>query len=205
MDLGTYRQLYAQARRLARSAEDAEDLVQDTLLAALVAGRDDPAWLCGVLRNQAALAARAAVRRRRREALHAGPHEPVTAIESTRTDPTPLLAQLPPAARRLAVLLLHGLDGEEIRWILGIAATAFRQRLTRIRKALAELSPALQEELRTLAGRHDRPGLLELETGLVRRALKAALGAGAGLGTHDPDGHLVIVNGSAHTRAPGGN
>lgn len=205
MEISTYRRLQAQARRLVRSAEDAEDLVHDTLLAALLAGRHDPAWLYGVLRNQAALAARTSARRRRREALHAAQDEAVAAIQSTRPDPAPLLARLPPAPRRLAVLLLHGLNGEEILWILAIQPTALRQRLTRIRKALAELPPALQDDLKTLAQFSDRARPLELETGLMRRALKAAIRDGNGLGTHDPDGHLLIVHGSAHTRVRTGN
>src|SRR5690606_27158023 len=151
MDLSTYRQLHAKAQRLARSVPDAEDLVHDTLLAALIAGRDDPAWLSGVLRNQAALAARTAVRRRRREQTHAPePTEPV-AMPSDRPSPASLLQRLPPAPRRLAVLLLHGLDATEIRWILAIPDTAFRQRLTRIRKELAALPAHLREDLRDLA------------------------------------------------------
>lgn len=35
VDLTTYRRLHAQARRLVRSGEDADDLVHETLLAAL--------------------------------------------------------------------------------------------------------------------------------------------------------------------------
>jgi DNA-directed RNA polymerase specialized sigma24 family protein len=37
MDLATYRELHAQARRLTRRAIEADDLVQDVLLAALEA------------------------------------------------------------------------------------------------------------------------------------------------------------------------
>src|SRR5687767_9914640 len=68
MDLDLYRELRAQARHLARRAEDADDLVQDALLAALEAGRSDRAWLAGVMRKQSAMTARSAIRRRRREA-----------------------------------------------------------------------------------------------------------------------------------------
>ena len=68
MDLDLYRALRAQARRLVRRAEEADDLVQDALLAALEAGRSDPPWLAGVLRKQSAMTARSAIRRRRREA-----------------------------------------------------------------------------------------------------------------------------------------
>ena len=42
MDMATYRSLLAQARRHSRRADEAEDLVQQALLAGLEAGRDDP-------------------------------------------------------------------------------------------------------------------------------------------------------------------
>lgn len=41
MNPDAYRDLRRAARRLARHADDADDLVQQTLLAALEAGRDD--------------------------------------------------------------------------------------------------------------------------------------------------------------------
>lgn len=203
MDLATYRRLRARARRLSRRPEDADDLVQDALLAALEAGREDPAWLDGVLRHQAAMSARTAVRRRRREAAvaEAGATEHA---EPFPVAPNPLLRQLPPAARRVAVLALHGLDAGEIRWILGLADTAFRQRLTRIRKALGELPPAQRAEAQALAYLRDPARAVELQFGLVRRALKAALAGRAGIGTHDADGHLIVIRG-AHRRPPGGN
>ena len=205
MDLASYRKLRARARRLSRRPEDADDLVQDALLAALEAGRDDPAWLEGVLKNQAAMTARGAARRRRREAEVAGP-EGLASPDPPAAPPTPepLLRRLPPAARRLAVLALHGLDADEIRWILGIADTAFRQRLSRIRKALGELSPAQQAEAMALAYVRDPARTVELQFGLVRRALKAALAGRAGLGTHDADGHLIVIRG-AHGSASRGN
>lgn len=205
MDLASYRKLRDRARSLSRRPEEADDLVQDVLLAALEAGRDDPAWLEGVLRNQAAMTARGAVRRRRRDALVAetgalaSPDAPAAAPIAG-----PLLRQLPPAARRVAVLALHGLDADEIRWILGIADTAFRQRLSRIRKALGDLPPAQRAEAQALAYVRDPARVVELQFGLVRRALKAALAGRAGLGTHDADGHLIVIRG-AHGPAPGGN
>ena len=45
---------------------------------------------------------------------------------------------------------------------------------------------------------------VELQFGLVRRSLKAALAGHAGLGTHDADGHLIVIRG-AHGSAPDGN
>lgn len=207
MDITTFRALQRQARRLCRLPTEAEDLLQETLLAGLLAGRGDPEWLSGVLRKQAAMAARGAVRRRRREvasaasaasAEEAPPDPPIV-------DPAPLLQRLPRSARRLAVLALHGLDAEEIRWILGIAPTAFRQRLSRIRKALGELPPALRREALGLAYVRDPVRSAELQFGLVRRALKAALNGSAGIGSHDPDGHLLLMRRGAHSLPSDGN
>lgn len=218
MDLPAYRRLRQRARAHARVPDEAEDLLQSALLAAAEAGRlDDAAWIEGTLRRMAALDARTAIRRRRREALAADGHEEdVAASDGAAMSPGAtagaaapvaagaLLATLPPSARRVAVLALHGLDAGEIQWILGIAPTAFRQRLTRIRQALAAL-PAPQRD-QALAATRERSRSLDLQFGLVRRALKAALVAGEGLGTHDVDGHLLVISRRrAHTRAPGGN
>lgn len=203
MDLDAYRHLRAEARRHARRAQDADDLVQDALLIALTQGReDDPAWIAGVLRNQAAMQARSAIRRRRREGAVMVDD---VAIEAAREPPSAetLLSQLPPSARRVAVLALHGLNAEEIRWVLGIAETAFRQRLTRIRKALGTLPPAQRAEAMALAYVRDPARSADLQFGLVRRALKAALQGRAGIGTHDADGHLIVVRGVVRGRAHG--
>ena len=209
MDLATYRRLRARARRLSRRAADADDLLQDALLASIEAGRDDPAWLEGVLKNRAAMTARGESRRRRREAICADPDpDPGTTPAPEAVDHAParegLLRALPPAARRVAVLALHGLSAEEIRWILGVTDTAFRQRLTRIRKALGELPPALRAQAQGLAYLRDPARAVDLQFGLVRRSLKAALAGRAGLGTHDADGHLLVIRG-AHVLPPGGN
>lgn len=209
-----YRTLRAQALRLCRRADEAEDLVQDTLLAGVVAGRHDLPWLSAVLRRQAAMAARTAVRRRRREAQAdldakdaADPAADPAALRESACPATqlPWLATLPPSARRLAVLALHGLSADEIRWILRIEPTAFRQRLTRIRTALAAQSPAMRADSVALAQRRDPARSVDLAFGLTRRALKAAMQVGEGLGTHDPDGHLILIDASAHTSASRGN
>lgn len=201
----TYRQLRAQALRLCRRAEDAEDLVQETLLAALMAGRSDLPWLSGVLRRQAALAARSGVRRRRRDAAAAEAQVPRDTPGEEEHSPPAWLAGLPPSARRLAVLALHGLSADEIRWILRIEPTAFRQRLTRIRKTLAAQAPGTRAESIALAHLRDPARSVDLQFGLARRALKAAMRVGDGLGTHDFDGHLILIDGAAHTSAPDGN
>lgn len=209
MDLAGYRQLRAQALRLSRRADEAEDLLQDTLLAALEAGRNEPAWLAAVLRKQAALAARTAMRRRKREELAAADTE--TVQQATATGSTggagarTWLQQLPPAARQVAVLALHGLSADEIRWILRLPAAAFRQRLTSIRRRLGELPPELRAESLASAYVRDPARSADLQFGLVRRALKAAMRVGEGLGTHDADGHLILIDARAHTSGPRGN
>ncbi|HJR72435.1 MAG TPA: sigma-70 family RNA polymerase sigma factor [Luteimonas sp.] len=197
MDLALYRELLAQARRLTRRDHEAEDLVQEALLAALETGRTDPAWLSGVIRNQAAMTARGAARRRRREADAAT--DASISEKPAEPDPQPFLQRLPPAARRVAILALHGLSADEIRWILQLTPAAFRQRLTSIRKTIGALPPELQSESLALAYVRDPARAVDLQFGLVRRALKSALHEAAGLGTHDPDGHLLVIRGAAHT------
>jgi len=123
--------------------------------------------------------------------------------EATTGDPGPLLVRLPPAARRVAVLALHGLSAEDIRWILQLGPAAFRQRLTSIRKAIGAMPPPLRAEALALAYVRDPARSDELQFGLIRRALQAALPLRPGLGTHDHGGHLFIVH--AHISGPRGN
>ncbi|WP_425493503.1 sigma factor [Marilutibacter chinensis] len=106
MDTLTYRQLLARARRLARSGTDAEDLVQETLIAALQTGREERPWLYGVLRRRRC---RPGARRggagesdRRRRSKRARP-----ALMKSFRQPTALqyggvLNELPPAGGRAA-------------------------------------------------------------------------------------------------------
>lgn len=201
MDLETYRSLLKQAGALVRSQHEAEDLVQEALLIGLEAGRSDSPWLSGVLRKRAAMLARSNARRRRREAASTAAmnDEPMPPGCST----VPLFARLPPAARRVAVLALHGLSADDIRWILRIGPAAFRQRLTSIRKAIGRLPAPLRAEALALAYVRDSARSADLQFGLVRRVLQAALPLRPGLGTHDHDGHLLIVH--AHASASRGN
>ncbi len=217
MNTDTYQALRAQARRLTRVAEEAEDLVQNTLLAALQARRSDPAWLAGTMRRQAALSVRSAVRRRRREEIvneeDADSAEAITSRDSLQ--PAILLKQLPLASRRVATLALHGLNADEIRWILGVTPAAFRQRLTSIRKTLAHLPTNCRAQYSALS-EHPAQRSGALQFGLMRRALKSALRGRAGMGTHDTDGHLIVVRTrasfhadprviDAHKSVPAGN
>ena len=103
------------------------------------------------------------------------------------------------------MLALHGLSADEIRWILTLSPEAFRQRLSRIRKALGELPPAARAESLAMAYVRDPARSVDLQFGLIRRRLRAALGGGAGLATHDDDGHLLVIRRPGHTWRPGGN
>lgn len=208
MDPAVYPALIAQARRHARRADEVDDLVQQTLLAGLEAGRADLPWLSGTLANLAALQARGAGRRRRREAAvaaDAGHDQAPPPVAPSPDTVAAVLRGLPPAARRVAVLALHGLGAAEIKWLLGIPDTAFRQRLARIRRGLGELPPALRAEALALAYVRDPARAVELQFGLVRRALQAVLALRPGLGTHDADGHLLVIHRGAHVPPPGGN
>ncbi len=194
MDLPTYRDLRQQAQRLTLTTDEAEDLVQDTLLAALQAGRSDAPWLAGTLRRQAALQVRTSVRRRRRERVAALASE----LDERAAPPAngaltlQLLKQLTPAARRLATLALHGLNADEVRWILGVSEAAFRQRLSSIRKRLAQL-PGVDCDALVMPSARAGEAANALQFGLIRRVLKAALQGADGLGTHDGDGHLIVL------------
>lgn len=208
-ELDTYRRLFLSARRLSINRAEAEDLLQDALLVALKAGRapltdpKDVPWFTGVLRNMAAMRVRSDTRRRARELTYTGeagddaiPVQPTLAYDA-------LLAPMPRAARAVAVLILHGLNADEIRWIHHLSDTAFRQRLTTIRKALKTLPAEVRGE--ALATALHRPGIPGLELGLIRRALRATLARMPGVGTHDPDGHLIVVPRPAHKTRNGGN
>ncbi len=204
MDLRTYQRLRAQARRLGNAAE-ADDLVQDALLAGLQAGRADLPWLSGTLRHLAAMHVRTAVHRRRRESEVASGIELVASPPEPRAPKPTWLRDWPPSLRRVAVLALHGLDEAEIRWILALSGTAFRQRLSRIRKRLETLQPGQRAESIALAYVRDPARSADLQFGLVRRALKASLGGSPGMATHDADGHRLVIRSPGHNVRPRGN
>lgn len=115
------------------------------------------------------------------------------------------LQSVPPAARRLAVLALHGLSADEIRWILRIEPTAFRQRLISLRRALARQPAEVRAESLALAYLRAPARSVEVQFGLARRALKAAMRIGDRLGTHDADGHLILIDARAHGSPSRGN
>lgn len=202
MTLAEYRQCLAMARRYARKASEAADLLHEALLAGVQANRldfasgADRAWLAGTLRNMAAESARSAIRRRLRETRWAeqpcaGSDElPVTPDDSREQ----ILQRLTEGTRRVAVLAFCGLNADEIQYVLGLKPPAFRQRLTALRRALGKLPEPLRAEALALAySEPRRTGEARLDFGLIRRALIHHLRGGHGVGTHDPDGHLLSI------------
>ena len=148
--------LHAQARRHARRPDEADDLLQSALLAALESGRTDLAapetrrWLSGVIRNRAAFDARTSARRRRRENGWSETYWPEPALgeqAAQRRSVEPrtgeaTLPALPPALRLTALLALSGHTRREIGWLLNLSDTALRQRISQLKRALAA-APAL--------------------------------------------------------------
>ncbi len=188
--------LHALARRHARRADEADDLLQSALLAALEAGRTDLAspdnrrWLAGCIRNQAAMQARTAIRRKRRDDAWSSDVLPSKSEEAaTGTDP---ITHLSPALHVTARLALTGHTRQEIGWLLNLSDTALRQRLSQIKRALANAeAPNTEPALKGM-----------LAFGRIRQALLSASRHGdAFLASHDPDGHLFLI-GRSQTGAP---
>lgn len=202
MERGHYAELLRAARRVSRRPEEAEDLLHNALIAALAAGRSAPtrenrSWIEGVLRNQARLAARQAVRARRRDGawLHCQPEiapeigaEPEPPLRAT---PTPIMS-LPRSLRVVALLALSGHTRAEIRHLLGLSDQSLRQRVAQLKR-------------RSVGARDAMPSLWfphGLATGRIRaNLLPVAKRLGPRLASHDPDGHLFAV-GTAH-KLPG--
>lgn len=187
-----YPQLLAYARRHARRLDEAEDLVQEALIAAFLAGRGDLTvlanrrWMLGAIRKRAQYDARSAARRRRREALW------LQGQAGTATPPSPrqtaaVLTGLPPALRVVAALALSGHNRREIAYLLGLSDTALRQRISALKRALAKIGEIRAPE--SLPGLH-----LGLAYGTLRDVLVPALHRHGGIfASHDPDGHLFVV------------
>jgi RNA polymerase sigma-70 factor (ECF subfamily) len=201
LNLSSYRACLAIARRHARSAADAADLLHEALLAAALAGRmeftneSDRPWLAGTIRNIAAEMARGESRRRMREARWTRERSATVTGEGVETDPADILARLSDGTRRVAVLALHGLNADEIQFVLGLKPPAFRQRLTALRRALGTLPEPLQAEALALAyTKPRRAGESHLDFGLIRRALLHRVRGRRSIGTHDPDGHLLAID-----------
>lgn len=192
-----YAELLRKARRATRRADEAEDLLQTVLVAAVEAGRTDLTkvenrrWLEGALRRRAAFDARSAVRRRKREAPFAvGSCEPV----SYETVPVRFVATLPPSLRTTTLLALTGHTRQEIAWLQRLADPALRQRIAEIRRRWLAFGGGPIGEIPGLAG--------ALAFGSIRRALLAMTRQpGALLASHDPDGHLFVIGTSQNPAA----
>lgn len=190
----SYIQFLRYARQVSRRADEAEDLLQIVLLAAIEAGRTDmtcPAnrrWLTGALRKRALFDARCAVRRRRRETS-------ATFTESSSREseslPTGFVATLSPSLRTTALLALTGHSKAEISYLLRVSDSALRQRITQIRKRWRSIGGHDFAEIPGLSG--------TLPYGRIRRALlKPVRHERAVLASHDPDGHLFVVCSQNH-------
>lgn len=196
-------ELLAMARRHARGRVEAEDLMQEALLAALAAGRRggvaDRPWLAGVMRNLARMNARSSLRRCRRETavMEAAPGEAARAM----ADETVRLDGMPGSLRIVAALALSGHTRAEIRYLLGISDEALRQRIMGVRRHFVQRGDASPDGL---------PGLRHgLAFGAIRRGLlPLARRMEAGFATHDPDGHGIAFGKMRlppHERRAGGN
>ena len=124
-----YVELLRYARRLSKRSDEAEDLLQSVLLAALEGGRVDVAcpnnrrWIRGAMRKRALFEARTAVRCRRREILAVVGASSPAQLASVSTD---FLSILSPSLRTAAFLALSGHTRVEIAWLLGLSDCALR-------------------------------------------------------------------------------
>lgn len=195
--LADRRRLLRIAERWSRRDGEAEDLVQDALCEAALAGRLDGSpqslrWMGGVICNKARLSARTAARRRRREAQWHEPRDGTPPPEIA--DSRELLDGLPPSLRVFAALALSGHTRPEIAYLLGLTDTALRQRISALKRALRPRGAEMPQDLPGLAG--------DLDYGRLRQALGPALARRGGtFASHDPDGHLFVVSRS-HDAGP---
>ena len=190
-----YQHWLSKASRHARRANEAADLLHDALLDAIRAQRTDFArddnrrGFAGVLRNRAAMTARGAARRHKREtaaatSLRGGDGSPPKPVPSDT-----FIRALPRSARSVATLLVSGMSKRDILAALNISDTSFRQRMTTIRKSWRKL-PESQHD-----AADDGENVIDpdLALGLMRRALLRHVRQLGGVGTHDPDGHLIVL------------
>ena len=165
--------LLAQAWRHARRGFEAEDVVQEVLIAAVEAGRADLSvpenrrWALGAVRRRAAFDARSAARRRNRERSWAEGRPAEVPAETDAVDVAAILVGLPPSLRVVAALALSGHNRHEIAYLLGLPDTALRQRVKALKSAL---------ERKGITMPPDMAGLnLALAYGAIRDALLPAL------------------------------
>lgn len=185
-----FAEMVAVARRYARRSSEAEDIVQEILVAAVVAGRSDftlsenRRWIAGAIRRRAAFDARSAARRRSREARWQAEREHNDAPQAA--DIAAILIGMPKSLRVVAALALSGHSRSEIAYLLGLNDAALRQRIRALKKLLERNGMTMPA---AMAGLN-----LDLAYGAIRDALLPALLRHRGVfASHDPDGHLFIV------------
>jgi RNA polymerase sigma-70 factor (ECF subfamily) len=193
------RELYEECVRVAaassRSAQQARDLAHAVLLDAIerdvsdLSAPERRAWLRGALRKRAAFEARTAVRQRSREARWQSARQavPATGPEPWRFSPE-LLARLSPALRVLAALASAELEPREIRSVLRLTDTAFRKRLSELRRAVHEATAAGI----AIVHRPDAAYALGTARAELLESLKSH--PSWAIASHDPDGHPLIFS-----------
>jgi RNA polymerase sigma-70 factor (ECF subfamily) len=155
----TLTRLYRLARRLTGNADDARDLVQDTFLRAAKSAKSIPrgeageeAWLVRILVNLQRDHWRRTAMRSQHDAAHACALHPARGSDLetaliARTTVWRALEQMPP--RRRAILVLHELEGLEVRAIaslLLITPITVRWHLSHGRRQLASLIKVMTGE-----------------------------------------------------------
>lgn len=185
-----YAEFVALARRHARRSDEAEDIVQEVLIAAVQAGRDDftqladRRWMAGAIRKRAAFDARSAARRREREArwqLERSGGAIAGRGRGVGRHPR-RSAQKPAGCRGSGA---RGTFAAEIAYLLDLSDAALRQRVRALKLALGKKGVAMPAEMVGLN--------LDLAYGAIRQALAPALKRhGGAFATHDPDGHIFL-------------
>ena len=189
-----YADLLRYAYKVTLRTDEAEDLLQTALLAAIEAGRADMTcinnrrWLIGAIRNRAAFDARSAVRRRAREAT-------VSYLDNSQSgnsvSTTEFVRTLPPSLKTTALLALTGHTKAELAWLLRVSDPTLRQRIVQIKRRWRNFDGRHVSEL---SGLRDR-----LAFGQIRKALlKAPCHDNTVLARHDPDGRLFMVSSQNH-------
>lgn len=180
------------AARCVRNQADAADLVHSVLLQAIergVTGLSDAerrAWLRGALRRRALFDARVAGRRRRREGRYVEARAVIDPEATPWRFAPEFLAQLQPSVRALAALASADLNPNEIRAVLHLSGTAFRKRLSLLRRFV---QGATEAGLSIIAVRSTVYALGPVRASLIESMRKRPE---AVLGSHDPDGHPLI-------------
>ena len=140
-------------------------------------------------------------RRRKRETVY---RETSNSGTSTRAQfPKDFIAGLSPSLRVISRLINCALNKQEIAYLLNITDTALRQRFTALRREWKHHIDSGGE-----GPEYIRETNTPFQKGLLRRSLvhSFVVPEGRAIGTHDPDGHLLIVRtSSAHKKSRGGN